>query len=118
MGSEATEEKIPRGRPAFAESQRARIFKLLREAGPAGISRAELIFQHHFTQCGARIFELQKMGFAVRSEVREGKRFVHYVLGSEPKQVKPFPSCKPKDRQDSCEQRATGLPLFDSAARS
>ena len=84
-------EPIPRGAPAFAESQRDEILQLLREAGPLGVDRDFLIFTKHYTQCGARIFELRKMGYGVRSEQREGRRFVKYVLESEPLEPKPLP---------------------------
>jgi hypothetical protein len=36
--------KIPRGRPAFAETQRAEILRLLREAGPRGVRREDLLY--------------------------------------------------------------------------
>jgi hypothetical protein len=77
-------EAILRGRPAFAESQRAEILRLLREAGPGGVARDFLIYTKHFTQCGARIFELQKMGYVICSKKRAGQRYVTYVLESEP----------------------------------
>lgn len=84
-------QKIPRGRPAFAETQRQEILRLLRGAGPAGVSRAELIFERHITQCGARVDELKRQGYVIASELREGERYVRYVLKGEPLQVRPLP---------------------------
>ena len=89
---------IPRGRPAFAETQRAEILQLLRDAGPAGVGRDFLIFTKQYTQCGSRIFELQRMGYGIRSEMRERRRFVTYVLESEPAEPKPLPSFQKKQR--------------------
>lgn len=109
---------IPRGRPGFAATQREEILGMLRAAGPSGISRAVLIFEKHFTQCGARIHELQQMGYVIRSEQREGERYVVYVLVSEPLELKPLPEFLPErssgdwyERQGK--RRPTGLPLFD-----
>jgi hypothetical protein len=79
-----------RGRPAFAQTQRAEILRLLREAGPAGVSRAELIFERHITQCGARVDELKRQGFEIVSELRDGEKYVRYVLKSEPLELRPL----------------------------
>ncbi len=72
------------GAPSFAPTQRDEVLRLLREAGPAGVRKAELIFDRHYTQCAARIFELQKAGYKICSEQRDGERYVTYVLESEP----------------------------------
>jgi len=110
--------RIPRGRPAFAETQRAEILRLLRDAGPAGVSRAELIFERRMTQCGARVDELKRQGFVIVSELREVERYVRYVLTSEPLELRHLP-----ERADWFERR-TGkpraregddLPLFRAA---
>lgn len=77
--------KLLRGRPAFADSQRETILALLRIAGPHGVSRADLIFNYRFTQCGARIDELKRAGYVIKSELREGEQYVRYVLKSEPR---------------------------------
>jgi hypothetical protein len=81
-----------RGAPAFAASQRDKILELLRQAGPRGISRSDLIFHHRMTQCGTRIFELEQMGYVIRHDSRPGQRYVTYVLVSEPLTPKPIPS--------------------------
>jgi hypothetical protein len=91
--------QIPRGRPVFADSQRTEILELLREAGSVGVNRDFLIFTKHYTQCGARIHELQKMGYGIRSEMREGRRFVTYILVSEPAQPKPLPNFQKAQRE-------------------
>jgi hypothetical protein len=75
--------------PVFGESQRNEILSMLRRAGPAGVSRAFLIFEKHFTQCGSRIFELQRMGCAIRSEDRGGRYPTWYLLESEPLELRP-----------------------------
>jgi hypothetical protein len=77
---------IPRGRPPFAETQCHEILRMLREAGPSGASRDELFFKKHFTQCGARIFELEKKGFVILREDRGGRWPTWYILVGEPKQ--------------------------------
>ena len=87
---------MKRGAPSFSHDQRATILDSLREAGPRGVKRETLIFERHFTQCGARIFELQKMGYDIRSEQRSGDRYVTYVLYGEPAQEKPLPTYLPK----------------------
>lgn len=113
-------QKIPRGRPAFVGTQRSEVLRLLREAGPAGVSRAELIFERRITQCGARVDELKQQGFEVVSELREGERYVRYVLKGEPLELRPLP-----ERADWFECQAgkprpgenTDLPLFSSGGQ-
>jgi hypothetical protein len=89
---------IPRGRPAFAEGQRGFVLRKLREAGERGVSRSEFIFTDHVTQCGARVGELKRQGFRIDSELRDGDRYVTYVLRSEPTEPKPLPSFRKKQR--------------------
>jgi hypothetical protein len=69
----------PRCRPAYAASQREEILRLLQEAGPRGVLRADLIFNRHFTQCGARVDELKQEGHIIRSEQRGGRYPTWYV---------------------------------------
>jgi hypothetical protein len=57
---------------------------MLRQAGTKGVSRASLIFEHHYTQCGARIDELKRRGHQIRSEDRGGRYPTWYVLEAEP----------------------------------
>ena len=103
----------PHGRPSFADSQEETILAMLREAGPRGVSKAFLIFECHFTQAGALVFELERRGYKIRHEMRPGDQYVTFVLESSPEAGKPEPS-EPewKDRP-----RVTGLPLFDMAVR-
>jgi hypothetical protein len=131
---------MKRGAPSFSNDQRTKILELLREAGPQGVKRETLIFERHFTQCGTRVFELQKMGYDIRSEQRGDDRYVTYVLYGEPAQEKPLPTHLPKGPDprpgtlaNSVDwfERATGkprvvvpeksttddLPLFDLAVR-
>ena len=88
----AGQNKPQRGVPGFASTQREKILALLRQAGPGGVSRESLIFEYRWTQCGARIDELQDMGYTIRHDSRHGERFVRYVLESEPLELKPLPS--------------------------
>jgi hypothetical protein len=110
--------KIRRGRPAFAATQRQEVLRLLREAGPVGVSRKELIFERHFTQCGARVDELKRQGFVIASELREGERYVRYVLLGEPLALKPITERNRGDwfvestGQSRPTQTATCGPLF------
>jgi hypothetical protein len=100
-------QKVPRGRPAFADTQRADILRLLRDAKARGdgVRRADLIFQYRYTQCGTRIFELEQQGYEIRHEMEPGHRYVTYFLVSEPEQPKelarfaPRPSANPQDLQ-------------------
>jgi hypothetical protein len=85
-----------RGAPQFAGDQRAEILRLLREAGPQGVSKAVLIFEKHWTQAAARVWELEQQGYGIRHESRDGERFVTFVLVSEPHEPKPLPTYKPK----------------------
>src|SRR5579859_7542891 len=84
-------ERIGRGRPTFAASQRDKILALLKQAGSEGVRREDLIFQHRWTQAGTRIFELEQMGYKIRHESRSGERLVVYVLESEPLELRPLP---------------------------
>jgi hypothetical protein len=116
-------DRTPRGRPAFAASQREKILELLRAAGPRGVRREALIFQHRWTQVGTRIHELEQMGYRIRHEVRPGERFVVYVLESEPLELRPL--VKPAHSHDDSGQSPKNtdpqansvLPLFDSVVR-
>jgi hypothetical protein len=93
QASTNTKPKKPqRGTPGFAAGQRERILELLRQAGPHGVRREDLIFRHRWTQCGTRIFELEQEGYKIRHEARPGERLVFYVLESEPLQLTPLPS--------------------------
>ena len=109
--------KTRRGFRPFVASQRGEVLRLLREAGPRGVSREEMIFRYHGTQCGTRIFELQKMGYVIRSEDRGGRYPTWYVLESAPLQAE---SLNPKrdwyERQTGGPRprEADDLPLFAS----
>ena len=111
---------IPRGRPAFADSQREKILQLLQQAGPAGVPREDLIFKHKYTQAGTRIFELEEIGYVIRHESRPGRRFIVYVLESEPRQLKPvrefdwYEKQTGKQRPEPLDSIAD-LPLFGGA---
>ena len=111
--------QVPRrGCLAFGESQRNEILSLLRQAGPAVVPSAFLIFEKHFTQCGTRVFELQKMGYEIHPEDREGRYPTWYVLASR------LARNQIPDGADWYERghgyrpaQTTRLPLFDSAVQ-
>lgn len=94
-----------RGAPDFAHAQRDEILRLLREAKDRGegVDKVYLIYERHFSQAAARIFELEKMGYVIRHETRPGQKYVSYFLVSEPAQEKPLPNYQPKgpDRRQS-----------------
>jgi hypothetical protein len=110
------------GIPVFAESQRAEILEMLRAAGPAGVSKSELIFAKHWTQCAARIWELEHLGYKISHIQRPCDRFVRYVLESEP--LQPTPSTNPDWYEHVHGPRpkpgheGSNLPLFDTAVTS
>ena len=109
--------------PAFASNQRDRILALLREAGPRGVSKEDLIFRHRFTQAAARVFELERMGFVIHHASRPGERLVVFVLVSEPLELKP-PSAGyeqktggPRAAVVQKDSTTDDLPLFTEAQR-
>lgn len=87
---------ILRGRPAFADCQRAKILQLLRAAGARGVRREELLYVHRWSQAGARIHELERMGYRIQHVLEPGEKFVTYRLMSEPASEKPLPSFERK----------------------
>lgn len=106
---------IRRGRPEFAETQRDEVLRDLRAAGPDGVSRATFIFEKKITQCGARADELKRMDYVIRSELREGERYVRYVLVSEPAEPKRLPASQRRPSQHekiSRQLEAEAMPLF------
>ncbi len=114
---------IRRGVPEFAETQRDDILQMLRERRTDGVSRAELIFEKRYSQCGARVDELKRMGYVIRSELREGETYVRYILVSEPLELKPLTTIPPKHSTGDWYTDATGQrrprgqsfgPLFDN----
>jgi hypothetical protein len=76
--------KRQRGAPVFAESQRSEILEMLRAAGPIGGEKSELVFSKHWTQCAARIHELEQMGYKIALVQCPGDRLIRFVLESEP----------------------------------
>lgn len=96
------------GAPEFAGDQRAEILRLLREAGPRGVSKAVLIFEKHFSQAASRVWELERQGYQIRHEARDGERYVTFVLVSEPAEPKSLPTFKPKSAD--WYEKSTGKP--------
>jgi helix-turn-helix protein len=77
------------GAHAERSHQRSTILQLLRNAGPDGVSKAHLVFERHFTQAAARIWELEKQGFQIKHQSRDDSRYVYFVLVSEPTEPQP-----------------------------
>jgi hypothetical protein len=96
----------PDGAPAFARAQRDEILQLLRDAGPDGVAKSFLLFEKHFSQAASRVFELEKLGYQIRHESREGSRYVYFVLVGEP----PSAPAKPLEQQPD----GGTLPLCDA----
>jgi len=61
-----------------------KILALLRKAGHRGVSKKFLIFEMGITQAGARIFELESIGYQIRHEKRHGQKFVTFILEPSP----------------------------------
>jgi hypothetical protein len=84
--------------PQSKDHQRDHILRLLREARDhgQGVNKALLLFQHRYTQCAARIFELEKQGYVIEHRSIPGERFVTFFLLSEPEREKSLPAYLPK----------------------
>lgn len=106
--------------PAFADSQRDEILRLLREAKlrGEGVRRSDLIFAYRFTQCGARIHELERMGYRIENRQEQGQRYVTYFLLAEPERLNLLPTYQPKVFRESPymqhvrAERKRAMPLF------
>ena len=87
-----------RATPHFPHAKRDTILALLREAKlrGEGVDRAHLLFECGYTQCAARIFELEQQGYMMRHETRPGQRYVTYFLVSRPAEEKPLPAYQSK----------------------
>jgi hypothetical protein len=92
------ESPSPRRVPAHASAQRDNVLRLLREAKARGqgLRREDAIFQHRITQVGARVHELERMGFSIRHDLEPRARFITYFLVSEPEQEKPLSTYRPR----------------------
>jgi len=86
------------GPPGHTSAQRNDVLRLLREAKARGqgLRRDDAIFQHRITQVGARVHELERMGYIIRHDLEPGARFVTYFLVSEPEHEKPLPTYQRK----------------------
>jgi hypothetical protein len=84
--------------PSHASAQRGDVLRLLREAKARsqGLRREDAIFTHRITQVGARVHELERMGYVIRHDLEPGARFVTYFLVSEPEREKPLPTYQPR----------------------
>jgi len=126
ISSRAENQQRGRGVPAFASGQREAILQMLRAAGLQGVSKETLLFEKHWSQAAARIWELEQQGFRIQHVQRDGQRYVTYVLDGEPEQPKPLPTYQPK-RADKRQghfsaspdwyERRTGRPRPSSSPR-
>lgn len=82
--------------------QREEVLRLLREAKArgGGVNKAVLLFEHRYTQCAARIFELEQQGYVIEHRSIPGDRFVTFFLVREPEHLKPLPTYQPKGPPD------------------
>ena len=72
--------------PQSKSHQRDHILRLLREAKlrGEGVRKADLLFGYHYTQCAARIWELEQQGFKIDHRSVPSEKFVVFFLISEP----------------------------------
>lgn len=115
-------DRIQRGRPDFAVTQREDVLRLLRQAGASGLSREFFIFSKGYTQAGARIDELEAQGFKIEHFKIAGEKYVRYRLLSEPLELQPLPEGSEwyEAKFGKCptglpEPPKADLPLFDAA---
>jgi hypothetical protein len=90
-----------------APSQRNEILRLLRQRGSLGATNVELNaigFRY-----GARLWELRKGGFSIRTERLEAEGLFRFVLVEEAERPKPLATCQPAQAPSS---DPTTLPLF------
>jgi helix-turn-helix protein len=95
--------------PSNSPSQRERILSLLRSRGSSGATNLELnaiCFRY-----GARIFELRKAGFDIKTR-REGETEFRFVLVGEPENPKSLPTFEQRRRREE----AGAMPLFAGGA--
>jgi hypothetical protein len=92
--------KHSNGVPTFADSQRDHILKLLREAKARsqGVRKSDLIYVHHYSQAGARIFEIEAQGAVILRQKEAGEKYVTYFLVREPDPA-PDSSANTKERR-------------------
>jgi predicted RecB family nuclease len=109
------------GVPGFAVGQREAILKMLRAAGAVGVSKELLLYEKHWSQAAARIFELEQQGFEIKHVQRDGEKYVTYILETEPAHPKPLPTYAKKSSTDWYERQTGGHrpassagPLFDA----
>ena len=121
MPKRVAEPAQPLGAPAFAQSQREEILSMIRSAGTVGVSKEVLLFEKHWSQAAARVFELEQQGFQIKHVQREGEKYVRYVLESEPLELKPLASSvdwyeRQTGRPRPSSANGSELPLFERVA--
>ena len=65
-----------RGIPPFAGGQREEILRLLRDAGPRGVSKEFLLYEKRWNPAGVRIHETEAAGHVLL----DGERYVRFIL--------------------------------------
>jgi hypothetical protein len=76
--------------PAFAGGQREAILKMLRAAGAQGVSKEILLYEKHWSQAAARIFELERLGYRISHVLLASEKYVRYILLDEPEHEEPL----------------------------
>lgn len=61
------------------ETQRQKVLRLLKEAGPLGVSSYEFTYSHAVKQAPARILELKRLGHTITDKPSD-QRSVRYFL--------------------------------------
>jgi hypothetical protein len=101
--------KTPNTPPSKSPAQRERILSPLRSCGLAGATNLEL--NASCFRYGARIFELRKAGFDIKT-FREGETQFRFVLVGEPGHPKSLPTFEQRRRREEAE----AMPLFAGGA--
>jgi hypothetical protein len=57
------------------------LLRLLQARSPEGVSALDALFQLHIYRAGARVFELRREGYNVRTERKAGETAVYFLEG-------------------------------------
>ena len=93
------------GPPSYASAQALRVLDILRQ-NPQGVSREKFLTPVRLggfgiTQAGARINELEAVGFIFEHRHNPGEKFITYVLRGEPQEPRKPVQSEPMPAQKS-----------------